>query len=132
MSLSSAVKEFRARWLPNATSNGLTRMVSLLEQGSPLLIHGAFSRCASQGCLATHLAWHHPQTQALHAEAGVVWLTKIARMNPATSALLLEWDRSGVHNWELREDLLSECRQELERRAEGTDARHRREECCTV
>ena len=98
-----------------------------------MLISGAFSRCASQGCLATHLAWHHPKTRDLHAEAGVVWLTKVAQMNPATSAVLLEWDRSGVHNWELREELLAECRQELERRADGGVAnRQPREEFCGV
>lgn len=132
MGLSSAVEEFRASWLPFATTAGLARVMRLLEQGSPLLIHGAFSRCASQGCLATHLAWHHPQTQPLHAEAGVVWLTKVARLNPATSAVLLEWDRSGLHNWQLREELIVACRRELDRRAAGEVDQPVSEQCCAV
>lgn len=116
MSTAVALQEFRSRWLPSATTGGLNRVVTLLEQASPLLIHGSFSRCASQGCLATHLAWHHPATAGLQADAGVAWLTKVARLNPATSAMILSWDRHGVHDWELREDLLTACRDELRRR----------------
>lgn len=112
------LQEFRSRWLPHATDRGLERIVELLEAASPLLIHGAFSRCASQGCLATHLAWHHPMTEHLQTDAGVAWLTRVAKMNPATSAVLLEWDRCGVHNWGLRDELIAECRNELRRRAE--------------
>ena len=116
MSTAVAVQEFRTRWLPSATTGGLNRVVSLLERASPLLIHGSFSRCVSQGCLATHLAWHHPATAGLQADAGVAWLTKVAKLNPATSAMILSWDRLGVHDWELREELLAECRDELRRR----------------
>lgn len=118
------LQEFRTRWLPHATDRGLERIVELLEAASPLLIHGAFTRCASQGCLATHLAWHHPTTEHLQTDAGVAWLTRVAKMNPATSAVLLEWDRCGVHNWALRDELISECRDELRRRAasEPSDA----------
>lgn len=118
MSTAIALQEFRTRWLPSATREGLNRLAELLADASPLLIHGSFSRCASQGCLATHLAWHHPVTAGLQADAGVAWLTKVARLNPATSALVLSWDRNGVHDWELREELLSECREELRRRSE--------------
>lgn len=119
MSVSVALQEFRLRWLPHATGAGLSRLAELLQAGSPLLIHGAFSRCAAQGCLATHLGWRHPLTANLQHDAGIVWLTKVARMNPATSALLLEWDRLGIHDWELRDSLLQACDEELSRRSEG-------------
>ncbi len=115
MSTALAIREFRSDWLPHATTDGLMRIVELLEQSSPLLIYGSFSRCHSQGCLATHLAWHHPVTADL-CDAGVVWLTKVAHLNPATSAMILSWDRMGVHDWELRHELIAETRAELERR----------------
>lgn len=112
-----AVAEFRRAWLPHATDAGLARVTELLEKASPLLIHGAFARAVPQGCLASHLAWNHPTTEHLHAEAGVGWLTKVAGLNPATSAVVLAWDTKGVHDFELRSQLLAACRQELARRA---------------
>lgn len=132
MSKYPAVQEFRTRWLPHATQRGLSRLIELLRSASPLLIHGAFTRCSSQGCLATHLAWHHPDTQQLQADAGVVWLTKVAEINPATSSVILAWDRAGVHDWDLREELLSECREEFERRNERDDAALSERLLCTV
>ena len=119
MSTAPAIHEFRSRWLPAATTAGIERVAELLEDASPLLIHGSFSRCVSQGCLATHLAWHHPRTAVLQADAGIAWLTRIARLNPATSAVVLNWDRCGIHDWELREGLLAECRAELKRRGQS-------------
>jgi len=74
------------------------------------------------GCLATQIAWHHPQTEHLTIEAGVTWLTRVARLNPATSRVILAWDHRGLHDWELRDGLLSECRAESRRRNEWTDA----------
>lgn len=114
----SALTEFRTRWLPQATDAGLARLAELLETGSPLLIHGAFTRALPMGCLASHLAWHHPATEHLNADAGIRWLTKVTGLNPATSAVILAWDRDGVHDRELRGALLSACRDELDRRAE--------------
>jgi hypothetical protein len=115
----TTIHEFRSHWLPSATTDGLNRLAELLADASPLLIHGSFSRCATQGCLATHLAWHHPQTSQLTSDAGIAWLTRVARLNPATSRVVLDWDRFGVHDWVLREELLAECREELRRRSEG-------------
>jgi len=114
----NALVEFRTRWLPHATDAGLTRLVELLETGSPLLIHGAFTRALPMGCLASHLGWHHPATEHLNADAGVRWLTKVTGLNPATSAVILAWDRDGVHDRDLRAALLAACRGELDRRAE--------------
>jgi hypothetical protein len=116
MSTATALAEFRTRWLPAATDAGLRRLVELLDRASPLLIHGSFSRCPSQGCLATHLAWHHPRTAGLTTDSGIAWLTKVAGLNPATSFVVTSWDRDGVHGWELRGELLAECREELRRR----------------
>ena len=99
MSTRIAMTEFRTAWLPHATTTGLSRLADLLEQASPMLIHGAFSRAMPQGCLATHIAWNHPTTSGLQDEAGVIWLTRVAKLNPATSKLVEEWDRNGIHDW---------------------------------
>jgi hypothetical protein len=99
--------ELRAAWLPHITDAGLDRLVELLEKSSPLLIHGCFTRAVPMGCLATHVAWHHPRTQHLNLDAGITWLHHIAGLNPATSHVLREWDRRGVHDLELRGDLLA-------------------------
>lgn len=126
----SALTEFRTRWLPHATDAGLARLAELLDSGSPLLIHGAFTRALPMGCLASHLAWHHPATEHLNADAGVRWLTKVTGLNPATSAVILAWDRDGVHDRDLRAALLTACRDELDRRAEHPEAAI--EECAVV
>lgn len=107
--------EFRSRWLPHVTDGGLNRLIELLDGQSPLLIHGAFTRACAMGCLATHIAWHHPRTEHLNDEAGVRWLTHVAELNPATSSVICEWDRPS-NPWELRADLLDTCRLEKARR----------------
>jgi hypothetical protein len=122
MPSSNTLAEFRDAWLPNVTDAGLARVVELLEKASPLLIRGAFTRAVPMGCLASHIAWQHPATAHLQADAGVAWLTRVARLNPATSAVILEWDRLGLGDWELREDLLAACRAEQARRADGYES----------
>jgi hypothetical protein len=109
--------ELRSAWLPNVTDAALDRLVDLLEKGSPLLIHGCFTRAVPMGCLATHVAWNHPRTAHLTLDAGITWLHRVAGLNPATSHVLREWDRRGVHDLELRADLLAELRTEQQRRA---------------
>ncbi len=121
MSMEHTLNEFRAAWLPHATGAGLTRLVELLERGSPLLIHGAFSKACAMGCLATHIAWHHPLTRTLNEEAGVCWLTRVAELNPATSLVILAWDRAGSADWELRAELERACREELDARLVAGD-----------
>jgi hypothetical protein len=104
--------ELRNSWLPNLSDAGLSRLITLLEQGSPLLIHGCFTRALPMGCLATHAAWHHPRTCHLTLDAGITWLHHVAGLNPATSHVLHEWDRRGAHDLELRGDLLAAFRKE--------------------
>lgn len=114
-----ALTEFRTKWLPHVSDAGLTRVTQLLETGSPFLIHGAFTKAVPMGCLASHIGWNHPATCALtDEEAGVRWLTRVAGLNPATSAVILAWDRSGAHDADLRYRLLTACRDEQARRAE--------------
>jgi hypothetical protein len=108
--------ELRSAWLPNMTDVALDRLVDLLEKGSPLLIHGCFTRAVPMGCLATHVAWNHPRTARLTLDAGITWLHRVAGLNPATSHVLREWDGRGVHDLELRADLLAELRAERQRR----------------
>lgn len=110
------LQEWQTAWLPHATDAGLKRLTELLEKASPLLIHGCFSRAVPMGCLATHLAWHHPRTAHLTQDAGIMWLHHVAGLNPATSHVLREWDRNGVADVELRFDLLTLLRDEKERR----------------
>jgi hypothetical protein len=104
--------EFRSAWLPNMTDVGLARLVEMLEKGSPLLIHGCFTRAVPMGCLASHVAWNHPRTAHLTLDAGITWLHHVAGLNPATSHVLREWDRRGVRDLELRAELLALLRAE--------------------
>lgn len=110
--------EFESVWLPNVTDAGLARLTELLATNSPLLIHGSFTRACAMGCLATHIAWHHPRTEHLNDDAGIQWLTRVAGLNPATSAVILAWDRTGGE-WAVRAELLAACRRETARRADA-------------
>jgi hypothetical protein len=121
MQYAPCLTELRDAWFPHATDAGLARLVDLLESGSPLLIHGAFTRALPMGCLATHLAWHHPETADLSQEAGIAWLSRVAGLNPATSLVVRAWDCGGQHDWELRSTLLAACREELARRRDAAD-----------
>jgi hypothetical protein len=123
MTTAAAIAEFRTLWLPHVTDSGLDRLIDLLSSANPMLIHGTFTRAASQGCLATHVAWNHPLTEHLQDDAGIIWLTRLAKLNPATSSVLLAWDECGPANVSLREALLNECRREQHNR-------HREWECC--
>jgi hypothetical protein len=107
-----AVHELQSRWLPNITDTGLDRLIDMLEKGSPLLIHGCFTRAIPMGCLATHVAWNHPRTANLTFDAGITWLHRVARLNPATSHVIREWDCAGSHNWEIRAALLTVLKEE--------------------
>jgi hypothetical protein len=107
----NCLEELQGAWLPNVTEAGLDRLIELLEQGSPLLIHGSFTRAVPMGCLATHIAWHHPRTQHLTVDAGVTWLHRVAGLNPATSYVIREWDRCGASNWQVRDELLTLLRE---------------------
>jgi hypothetical protein len=118
MPSAAVVAEFMAVWLPHTTDDGLARITELLEKASPLLIHGAFSKAVPLGCLASHIAWNHPETCHLQYEAGVSWLSRVAGLNPATSRVVLAWDQGGVGDFELRSALLAACRAEQRQRAE--------------
>src|SRR5918912_203193 len=98
--------ELRSSWLPNMSDKGLNRLIELLEKGSPLLIHGSFTRVVPMGCLATHAAWNHPRTAHLTVDAGITWLHRVAGLNPATSAVIREWDTRGSQDLDLRFELL--------------------------
>src|SRR5713226_4019561 len=104
--------ELRSAWLPNMSDAALDRLVDLLEKGSPLLIHGCFTRAVPMGCLATHVAWNHPRTAHLTLDAGITWLHRVARLNPATSQVIREWDTQGSHDWEMRAELVAILEQE--------------------
>ncbi len=104
---SDCVRELRASWLPNMTESGLDRLIDLMEKGSPLLVHGCFTRAVPMGCLATHVAWNHPRTAHLTVDAGINWLHRVAGLNPATSYVIREWDSRGADNWEIRADFLT-------------------------
>jgi hypothetical protein len=108
--------ELRSQWLPHITDAGLARLIDLLEKGSPLLVHGCFTRAVPMGCLATHAAWNHPRTAHLSIEAGIQWLHHVAHLNPATSLVIREWDRRGSQDWEMRADLLDVFRAEQQAR----------------
>ena len=118
MMFAPCLKELRDGWFPHTTDAGLDRLINLLESGSPLLIHGAFTRAMPMGCLATHIAWHHPETAEYSLDAGIAWLTRVAGLNPATSQVIRAWDCGGQNDWELRQGLLAACKEERARRQE--------------
>ena len=110
--------ELQSAWLPNITDAGLDRLIDMLEKGSPLLIHGCFTRSVPMGCLATQVAWHHPTTAHMTMDAGINWLHRVAGLNPATSHVLRDWDRRGIHDWEVRSELLEQLKAERMKRLE--------------
>jgi hypothetical protein len=111
------VHELRTSWLPNVSDAGLERVVDLLEKGSPLLVSGRFTGAAAMGCLATHIGWHDAAVGHRTDDAGILWLTRVARLNPATSQVIREWDRHGPQEWTFRADVLALLRDEQTRRA---------------
>jgi hypothetical protein len=111
-----SIRELHSAWLPNLTDAGLDRLIDLLRKGSPLLIHGCFTRALPMGCLATHAAWNDPRTAHLNLDAGITWLYKVAGLNPATSYVIRDWDSHGSQNWELRLQLLAILEAERVRR----------------
>ena len=129
MASGDPITEFRTVWLPHITDAGLNRLIELLAKASPLLIHGAFTRSVPMGCLATHVAWNHPTTCQLQHEAGIVWLSKVAGLNSATSSVILAWDRDGTADFELRTALLEVCQEERDRRTSQV-ASKREAVCC--
>ena len=120
------VRELRTSWLPNITDTGLERLIDLLEKGSPLLIHGSFTRVVPMGCLATHAAWHHPCTRHLTLDAGISWLNRVAGLNPATSHVIREWDSRAGHDWTVREDLLAVFKEERRARRKQRARKNRK------
>ncbi len=106
------LRELQESWLPHITDAGLDRLIEMIEQGSPLLVHGCFTRTVPMGCLATHVAWNHPRTAHLTHDAGINWLHRVAGLNPATSHVIREWDRRGAQDWEIRSELLTHFKQE--------------------
>lgn len=116
------LRELQTSWLPNMTDAGLERIIDLLQKGSPLLIHGSFTRAVPMGCLATQVAWHHPRTAHLTLDAGICWLNRVAGLNPATSHIIREWDRCGAADYEIRADLLAEFKQEHARRQDTPES----------
>jgi len=117
-----SVCELRSLWLPNITDSGLDRLIGLLEKGSPLLVHGCFTRALPMGCLATHAAWHHPRTAHLTVDAGINWLHGVAGLNPATSNVIREWDCAGAQGLEVRFELLRLFKEERDARRQAGQA----------
>lgn len=100
-------REMRESWLPNINDAGLNRVIELLEKGSPLLLSGRFTSALPTGCLATHIGWHHPSVSHRTEDAGILWLSRIAGLNPATSHVIREWDRHDPREWSFRQELLA-------------------------
>lgn len=122
MLTNECLHELKSSWLPNITDKGLDRLIELLEKGSPLLIHGSFTRALPMGCLATHIAWNHPATEHLTMDAGICWLHRVADLNPATSHVIREWDRCGALDFEIRSLLLVELKEHRRSRHEQSSA----------
>jgi hypothetical protein len=57
-------------------------------------------------------------------DAGIVWLNRVAGLNPATSHVIREWDRSGAANWEVRSELLAILKEERLARSQNSEVRN--------
>jgi hypothetical protein len=121
------VRELRASWLPNMSDAGLERVIELLDKGSPLLLSGRFTAALPRGCLATHIAWHHPAVAHRTLDAGVLWLTRVAGLNPATSHVIREWDSRCPQEWGFRNELLALLRDERDTRSASRHAKPARQ-----
>src|SRR4051794_23159930 len=99
------IRELQINWLPHVSDSGLDRVIELLEKGSPLLVNGRFTGALPMGCLASHIGWHHPDVCHRTSDAGILWLTKIAGLNPATSHVIRSWDCHGPQDWTFRSEL---------------------------
>jgi hypothetical protein len=121
------IRELRTSWLPNVNDDGLNRVIELLEKGSPLLLSGRFTSAVPTGCLATHIGWHHPAVCHRTDDAGILWLTRIAGLNPATSHVIREWDRHDPREWTFRTDLLELLHVERARRQQPVESSEQRE-----
>lgn len=112
------IRELQSSWFPNMTDAGLRRLVELLEQNSPLLIHGSFTQAVPMGCLATQAGWNHPRAARYTQEAGIIWLGEVVGLNPATSSVIREWDAATTchKRYTLRQELLVHFHEEAERR----------------
>jgi hypothetical protein len=108
--------ELQNQWFPHTTDSGLARLIHLVEDASPYLVHGMFTHAVPRGCIATHLGWHHPKTTHLTLDAGVIWLTKVAGLNPATSKVIRLWDQFGVQDFDFRCQFLHQLKAEQARR----------------
>jgi len=120
-------RELRTSWLPNINDDGLNRVIDLLEKGSPLLLSGRFTSAVPTGCLATHIGWHHPAVCHRTDDAGILWLTRIAGLNPATSHVIREWDRHDPREWTFRTELLELLHGERSRRLQPVESSEQRE-----
>jgi len=120
-------RELRTSWLPNVNDDGLNRVIDLLEKGSPLLLSGRFTSAVPTGCLATHIGWHHPAVCHRTDDAGILWLTRIAGLNPATSHVIREWDRHDPREWTFRTELLELLHGEQARRQKPVDSSEQHE-----
>jgi hypothetical protein len=121
------IRELRTSWLPNVNDDGLSRVIDLLEKGSPLLLSGRFTSAVPTGCLATHIGWHHPAVCHRTDDAGILWLTRIAGLNPATSHVIREWDKHDPREWTFRTELLELLHGERARRQRPVEASEQRE-----
>ena len=122
----SAIQEFRDRWLPNATDEGLNELLELLDNESPMLMRRHWTTKTNDvsdfaiGCLATHVAWHHPKTEHLHAAAGFEWLRQVVGLDTRAepSYVINAWDRGEP----MAPVLVELIKEELQRRADRRPA----------
>ena len=101
------------------------RVIELLERGLPAVDPRRLQPSGADGCLATHIAWNHLLEQWT-LEAGIMWLSRVAGLNPATSQVIRA-GTGGTRDWELRSRLLENFKEERERQAESPAARPERE-----
>ncbi len=115
------VVEFRSLWLPQMSTSGLRKLIQLLQENSPGLVHGAFTDYQGGGCLATHAGWNHPATAGSGPSAGTEWLLLLKNAG-SLSRVICEWDMVRPYDTrypECRQHLLALLREELAARKQA-------------
>ena len=117
-----ALDEFRDRWLPNMTDDGLSHLLGLLDEQSRLLVRNAWARNSGSatdafGCLATQVARHDSRIGQMHGDEGFRWLKEVVGIDVTynISHVIYEWDK----NSRVEAELAYLLREEKQRREAG-------------
>ena len=96
MASNTAVTEFRAAWLPHVTDDRPAPPRRSARQGQPAFDPRRVHSAHADGLPRLAHRLESPARRAISTtRPASMWLSKVAGLNPATSAVILAWDRAG-------------------------------------